>query len=118
MSHVGAGHDLQRPPAHPRLEGQLQVLPAPDVEPRVVGAQAFEELPVNGEESAGHGWAVDGLGWVATPGLLPSRHPVPVEDEVPVEPAHGQVGRLLVLQRVVRYDVDHGAHNVRLVPEL
>ena len=97
MPHVGAGHDLQRAAAHPRLEGQLQVLTAPNIEPRVVGTQPFKELPVDGKESAGHGRAVDRLGGVATARLLAGGDTVPVEDKVPVEPAHCQVGRLLVL---------------------
>lgn len=59
---MGAGYDLQSAAAHPGLEGQLQVLAAPDVKARVVGAQSIEELPVDGEESTGHGGRVDGLG--------------------------------------------------------
>ena len=115
---MGAGHDLQSASAHPRLEGQLQVLASPNIEPRVVGTEPFEELPVNGKESAGHGRAVDRLGGVATAGLLAGGDTVPVEDEVPVEPAHRQVGRLLILQRFIRDNVNNGTYNVCLVPAI
>lgn len=55
VSDMGAGYNLQGAAAHPGLEGQLQILAAPDVESGIVGAQAIEELPVDGEQSSGHG---------------------------------------------------------------
>jgi len=54
VAYVGAGHYLQGAAAHPGLEGQLQILAAPDIEAGIIGAQAIEELPVDGEETAGH----------------------------------------------------------------
>jgi len=45
---MGAGDDLQHTATHPRLEGELQVLAPPDLEPGVVGPQLLEEgLPVS-----------------------------------------------------------------------
>ena len=67
MADVGAGDDLQRAAAHPGLEAQLEVLPAPDVEAGVVAAELLEELPVDGEEAAGHGGAVHWLRLVTPP---------------------------------------------------
>lgn len=54
MAYVGTGHYLQGAAAHPGLEGQLQIFAAPDIETGIIGAQAIEELPVDGEETAGH----------------------------------------------------------------
>ena len=64
---MGAGEDLQPAAAHPGLEAQLEVLAAPDVEAGVVPAELLEELPVDGEEAAGHGGAVHWLGLVTPP---------------------------------------------------
>lgn len=61
VAHMGAGHNFESAAAHPGLEGQLQILTAPDIKARVVGAQPFEELAVYREQSSGHGWRVDGL---------------------------------------------------------
>lgn len=49
-----AGHDFECATAHPRLEGQLQILTAPDIEAGIVGAQTLEELTVDGEQPACH----------------------------------------------------------------
>ena len=70
VAHMGAGHDLQGAATHPGLEGELQVLSAPDIEARIVATQPLEEGSVDGEEAAGHGGAVDGLGLVAPAVLL------------------------------------------------
>lgn len=79
VAHVGARHDLQGAPAHPRLEGELEVLAAPDVEAGVVGPEALEEGLVDGEETARHGGRLHGLGGVLVAGALPLRDGVPVE---------------------------------------
>ena len=113
VADVGAGDDLQRAAAHPRLEGELQVLPAPDVEPGVVGSQPLEKLAVDGEQSARHRRAPDRLGGMGVPRLFPGRHGVPVELEVPVEAADGGVAGLLVLKRVIADDIDDGADDNR-----
>ena len=76
---MAAGDDLEGAAAHPGLEGELEVLAAPDVEAGVVGAEALEELAVDGEEAAGHGGARHRLGGAVV--LLP----LPVGDAVPVE---------------------------------
>ena len=41
---MGAGNDLQGPPAHPGLKAELQVFCSPDVKAGVVGAQPLKEL--------------------------------------------------------------------------
>ena len=79
MADVAAGHDLQRAAAHPSLEGQLEVLAAPDVEAGVVGAEALEELAIDGEEAAGHGGASDRLGGAVVLLTLAIGNAVPVE---------------------------------------
>ena len=75
VPHVGAGDDLQAAAAHPGLEGQLQVLCAPDVEARVVIAQPPEEFSVNAEQSSGNGRGVGGGPGVNTPLVLMMTHP-------------------------------------------
>jgi hypothetical protein len=47
VTDVGTRHDLQGAPAHPRLERQLQILAAPDVEAVVVRSQSLEEFLQN-----------------------------------------------------------------------
>ena len=79
VADVAAGHDLQRAAAHPRLEGQLEVLAAPDVEAGVVSAESLEELAVYGEETSGHGGTGDRLGGAVV--LLP----LAIGNAVPVE---------------------------------
>ena len=81
VSDMRAGEYLQPAAAHPRLEAQLEVLPAPDVEPGVVAAQRLEEVPVDGEESPGHGGAGHRLGRV----VADIRDHVPVEDQIPIK---------------------------------
>lgn len=63
----------------PDLEGELEVLAAPDVEAGVVGPEALEEGLVDGEETARHGGRLHGLGGVLVAGALPLRDGVPVE---------------------------------------
>ena len=38
MTHMAAGHDLQRASTHPSLEAELEVLSSPDIKARVVGS--------------------------------------------------------------------------------
>lgn len=61
VAHMGAGHNLESAAAHPGLEGQLQILAAPDIEARVVSAQSFEELAVYRKQTSSHCRRVDGL---------------------------------------------------------
>ena len=61
------------------LERKFEVLSSPDVEPGIVSPEPLEELPVDGEEAAGHGRAVNGLGRVAVTSTLAFRYSVPVE---------------------------------------
>lgn len=69
--------------AHPSLEGELEVLAAPDVEAAVVGAEALEERPANGEEAARHRRRPDRLSRILVPLLLAIGHRVPVELTTP-----------------------------------
>lgn len=61
------------------LEGELEVLAAPDVEAAVVGAESLEERLVDAEEAPRHGGAVHGLGRVRVSLLLALRHCMPVK---------------------------------------
>ena len=79
MSDVGAGDDLERAAAHPRLEAELEVLAAPDVETVVVGPEPVEELLVDAEQSPGHGGRGHGLRRVRVLLLLVVGDGVPVE---------------------------------------
>lgn len=83
------------PPPRPRyLEGELEVLAAPDVEAGVVGAEALEEGLVDGEEAARHGGRLHGLGGVLVAGALPLR------DGVPVELCKGRRGLVSLLYQI------------------
>ena len=73
----------------PYLEGQLEVLAAPDVEAGVVGSQALEELAVDGEEPPGHGGRGHGLGGAVV------TLPLPLGDRVPVELEEERITRLV-----------------------
>ena len=55
MANMWARNNLKDASAHPGLEAQLQVLPAPDVEAVIVSSQTVEELLADAEESASHG---------------------------------------------------------------
>ena len=55
MSHPGAGHNLDGSAAHPDLEGELQLLPAPDLHAVVVVAQLSKPLlPVRASSCPSH----------------------------------------------------------------
>lgn len=61
VAHMGTGHNFECAAAHPCLKGQLQILTAPDIETRIVGAQTLEKLTVYRKQTAGHGGRVDRL---------------------------------------------------------
>ena len=73
MAHVAAGDDLQAAAAHPRLEGQLEVLRAPDVKAGVIIPESPEEVPVDTEQSSSNGGGVGGGPGVATPLVLSTK---------------------------------------------
>lgn len=75
----GRKQNCLRTTAHPRFEGQLEILAAPYIETAVVSAETLEESSIDGEETPGHRRRPDWLGWIAVPLLLPLRDCVPVE---------------------------------------
>lgn len=62
MADMRARNDFQRTAAHPCLERQLQILTAPNIEARIVRAQALEKLTIDGEQTAGHRWRPNRFG--------------------------------------------------------
>ena len=73
------GDNLKGAAAHPRLEAELEVLAAPDVEAVVVGPEPVEKLLVDAEQSPGHGGRGHGLRRVRVLLLLVVGDGVPVE---------------------------------------
>ena len=67
------------------LEREFQVFASPDVKARIVSAQLFKELFVDGEKASCHGGRVDRLCAGLVPVAFPLGHRVPVELQVPVE---------------------------------
>ena len=61
---MGARDNLQGAATHPGLEGELEVLAAPDVEAVVVGTESVKELFVDAEQPSGHGGRGHRLGSV------------------------------------------------------
>lgn len=53
MADVRTRHPLDGAAAEPRLEGELEILAAPNAEARIVGAELEEVLPVHREQAAG-----------------------------------------------------------------
>lgn len=73
---------------------------------------------IDAEQSSGHRGAPDGLGGILVLELLAFRDRVPVELQIPVETAdvHAPAVPIVVLQRRVVDDVDHGTHHRRRIP--
>ena len=70
VSHVAAGDHLERAPAHPRLQGQLEVLGTPDVKTGIIFPQPLEIFLVNAEQPSRHRWGVGGGPGVNSPSIL------------------------------------------------
>ena len=70
VSHVAAGDHLERAPAHPRLQGQLEVLGTPDVKTGIIFPQPLEIFLVNAEQPSRHRRGVGGGPGVDSPSIL------------------------------------------------
>src|SRR5688572_28466143 len=99
MPNTGAGGNLQRPTAHPRLEGQLEVLGSPDVQTRIVFPEFVEVVTGDCEQSAGDRRGSNHCSWVSFASLhLVVWNHSPLELEIPREPASDRVRRPFVAE--------------------
>mmetsp|Transcript_71274 Transcript_71274/g.170254 ORF Transcript_71274/g.170254 Transcript_71274/m.170254 type:complete len:350 (+) Transcript_71274:250-1299(+) len=109
VAHARAGHDQDAAPAAPGAEGHLDVLTAPLGHVGVVSAHALPVVSPNAEDATGQGRRrIDIRIFVRGVPLLNER--LPPEGQRPIESTNVVVGWHVLVEVVLRDDVQDGHH--------